>query len=74
MCYNLSILQIHVEVRDGQTADVSWSLPQSIECNGKVMGLVMELNSTLETQLINIEPNRISHRLSGKESRQLPIK
>lgn len=48
-------------------ADVSWSLPPTIECNGKLMALVLELNSTYETShLFNIQPDRINHRLTGK--------
>ncbi|EUB61911.1 hypothetical protein EGR_03184 [Echinococcus granulosus] len=49
--------QIRVRVLSGQFAQISWSVSDDIECNGKLMGFIMEVNSTYETsQLITIAP------------------
>ncbi|KAL5109661.1 hypothetical protein TcWFU_000266 [Taenia crassiceps] len=57
---------IRVRVLSGQSAQISWRLPDDIECNGKLMGFIMEVNSTYDTsQLITIASGANDHSLTG---------
>lgn len=65
-CILLFSLQIRIIKFSSQSAKVSWSLPQDIECNGELMGFTMELNSTYETnQHITITPDVTEYTLTG---------
>ncbi|VDD74751.1 unnamed protein product [Mesocestoides corti] len=58
-------LRIYVSVLDGHSAEVTWSLPGDIECNGKIMGFIIELNSTYETsQLMTADAKQHNHSLT----------
>ncbi|VDM30580.1 unnamed protein product [Hydatigera taeniaeformis] len=57
--------QIHVRVLSGQSVQVAWEVPNNIECNGMLMGFIMEVNSTYETShLITIAPETNDHILT----------
>uniref|UniRef100_A0A5K3EXG5 Protein-tyrosine-phosphatase n=1 Tax=Mesocestoides corti TaxID=53468 RepID=A0A5K3EXG5_MESCO len=57
--------EIYVSVLDGHSAEVTWSLPGDIECNGKIMGFIIELNSTYETsQLMTADAKQHNHSLT----------
>ncbi|KAL5962142.1 hypothetical protein TSMEX_010142 [Taenia solium] len=57
---------ILVRELSNQSAQVSWRVPDDIECNGKLMGFIMEVNSTYDTsQLITIIVEAGDHSLTG---------